>query len=142
MKELTYSFIEGLLIVKLEEILKWNIQQFNSNEVMLRFNSQCQSTRPIRLPAGFHVPIMESSHHRCQSSSISDERLPVLVFVFVHLHEIRKCIVRQVIFKIAITGHHRRIDDVARHLEGGGHDCFACSPRWAICFPARRSFSI
>ena len=53
MKELTYierlndrsstsdrCFIEGLLIVKLEEILKWNIQQINSNEVMLRFNSQ------------------------------------------------------------------------------------------------------
>ena len=37
------------MIVKLEEILKWNIQQINSNEVMLRFNSQRQSIHPIRL---------------------------------------------------------------------------------------------
>ena len=43
-----------------------------------------------------------------------------MVFVFVHLHDFIMYIVGQVISKIAITGHHPRIDDVARHLEGGG----------------------
>ena len=47
---------------------------------------------------------------------IFDERLPVLVSVSVHLQEIRKCIVRQVIVKIAITGHRLRS---IRHIERG-----------------------
>ena len=56
-----------------------------------------------------------------------------MVLVFLHLQEIIMYIVGQVIFKIAITGHHPRIisDDIARHLERG-HDWFACSPSWAI----------
>ena len=109
------------MIEPLEELLKWNRQQFNSNEVVLLFNSQRQRIHPPRLSACFHVPIMESSHHRCKRSFIFDERLPVMVFVFVHLQEIIMYIVGQVIFKIAITGHHPRIisDDIARHLERG-----------------------
>ena len=56
----------GLLIEELEELLKWNMQQISSNEVVLLFNSQIQSIRPPRLSAGFHVlPVMESSHHFC-----------------------------------------------------------------------------
>ena len=47
---------------------------------------------------------------------IFDERFPILVSVFVHLQEIRKCIVRQVIVKIAITGHRPRS---IRHIERG-----------------------
>ncbi len=42
-----------------------------------------------------------------------------MVFVFVHLQEIKMYIVRQVISKIVITGHRPRSisDDVARHIE-------------------------
>ena len=58
-------FIEGLLIEEREELIKWNSQQIICNEVVLLFNSQIQSIRPPRLSSGFHVPIMESSHHRC-----------------------------------------------------------------------------
>ena len=44
-----------------------------------------------------------------------------MVLVFFHLQETIMYIVGQVIFKIAITGHHPRIisDDIARHLERG-----------------------
>ena len=57
-------FIEGQLIEKLIELLKWNRQQINSNEVMLLFNFHIQSTPPPRVSADFQVPIMQSSHHR------------------------------------------------------------------------------
>ena len=77
---------------------------------------QIQSILTLRHSAGFHVPIMESSHHCCQRFFIFDERLPVLVSVFIHPQEIRKLIVRQVIYKIAITGHHPRS---IRHIERG-----------------------
>ena len=46
-------FIEGQLIEKLKELLKWNKQQFNSNEVMLLFNSHIQSTPPPRVSVIF-----------------------------------------------------------------------------------------
>ena len=124
------------MIEELEELLKWNSQQIICNEIVLLFNMQIQSILTIRLSEGFHVPIMESSHHCCQRFFIFDERLPVLVSVFVHLQEIRKCIVRQVIVKIAITGHRPRS---IRHIERG-HDCCACSLSWAIFFPFARSF--
>ena len=44
-----------------------------------------------------------------------------MVFVFVHLQEIKMYIIRQVISKIVITGHRPRSisDDVARHIERG-----------------------
>ena len=44
-----------------------------------------------------------------------------MVFVFVHLQEIKMCIIGQVISKIVITGHRpaRMIHDDARHLERG-----------------------
>ena len=86
---------------------------------MLLFNSHRQNIIP-RVTAGFQVPFMESSHHRCQSSSISDERLPVLVSEFIHLHCIKVYIIAQVISRIG-TGHHPRqiSDDIARHLERG-----------------------
>src|SRR3990170_17413 len=49
-----------------------------------------------------------------------DERLPVPVFVFVHLHCIKMCIVGQVITRIGTGQHPRQIcDDIARHLEWG-----------------------
>ena len=126
------------MIEKLKELLKWKRQPFNSNEVVVLFNVQIQTVRPLRLSAGFHVPTMESSHHCCQRFSIFDERLPILVSVFVHRHEIRKCIVRQVIFKIAITGHrHRSI----RHIERGAR-LLCLFAELGNFFPFARSFNL
>ena len=49
-----------------------------------------------------------------------DERLPILVSAFVHLHCIKVYIIAQVISRIG-TGHHTRMisDDIARHFERG-----------------------
>ena len=111
----------GVLIEEREELIKWNSQQIICNEIVLLFNMQIQSIRTLRLSAGFHVPIMESSHNCCQRFFIFDERLPVLVSLYLHLHGFIMYFVGQVICKIAITGHHPRIiiDVVARHLERG-----------------------
>ena len=132
------------MIEEREELIKWNSQQIICNEVVLLFNIQIQSIRTPRLSAGFHVPIMESSHHCCQRFFIFDERLPVLVSVFVHLQEIRKLIVRQVICKIAITGHRPRSisDDVAaRHIERGAR-LVCLFAELGNFFPAARSLDL
>ena len=75
---------------------------------------------------------------------IFDERLPVLVSVFVHLHEIKIYIVRQVICKIAITGHCPRSisDDVAaRHIEWGAR-LICLFAELGNFFPTTRSFNL
>ena len=126
------------MIEELEELLKWNSQQIICNEIVLLFNMQIQSILTLRLSAGFHVPIMESSHHCCQRFFIFDERLPVLVSVFVHLQEIRKLIVRQVIFKIAITGHRPRS---IRHIERGAR-LLCLFAELGNFFPFARSFDL
>ena len=126
------------MIEELKELLKSNSQQISSNEVVLLFNIQIQSIRTPRLSAGFHVPIMESSHHCCQRFFIFDERLPVLVYVSVPLQEIRKCIVRQVIVKIAITGHRPRS---IRHIERGAR-LLCLFAELGNFFPFARSFDL
>ena len=126
------------MIEEREELLKWNSQQISSNEVVLLFNVQIQTVRPLRLSAGFHVPTMESSDHCCQRFFIFDERLPVLVSVFVHLQEIRKLIVRQVICKIAITGHRPRS---IRHIERGAR-LLCLFAELGNFFPSARSFNL
>ena len=66
-----------------------------------------------------------------------------MVFVFVHLHDFIMYIVGQVISKIAIIATILgSLPTMSFDTLSGGHDWFACSPSWAIFFPARRSFNL